>query len=95
MDPLRVTVARRGTGYIATSRVPEVMALGPTADEAAENVRLTALGLFAKGAPPTTMIVRFDEPGRSIISVQPMDKPVSPEWCLFSVVSPPGLGAPC
>jgi hypothetical protein len=88
MDPLRVSVTRRGTGYIAASLVPEVMAVGSTADQAAENVRRTALKLFDKHARPTAMIVRFDEPGRSIITVQPLEKPVSPEWCYFSVVSP-------
>ena len=82
MDPFRIRVAPLGKGYMAEAHEPLVTAMGASAEEAAENARLMAMDLmkaFASRSYPSTLIVRIDEPGRSAIAMQSMDKPFSLE----------------
>ncbi len=96
MDPLRLEVAPCAKGYSAASHAPAVTALGHSAEEAAENGRLAAIVLYAKGARPEMLIVCSTEPGHSTIVMQPIDKPVSlagvrdhmPWRYMASIISP-------
>ncbi|HEY8314636.1 MAG TPA: hypothetical protein VIG51_10775 [Candidatus Baltobacteraceae bacterium] len=77
MEPLRVRVTQLGTGYVAESYAPAITGLGSSPEEAAENARIKALAVFdafARESQPATLIVRIDEPGRSAIAMQPMEK---------------------
>lgn len=78
LNPLRIHVVPLGRGYLAESDAPVVTAMGSSAEEAAENGRLMAMALFeayGAGSHPVTLIVRIDEPGRSGIAMQPMNRP--------------------
>jgi hypothetical protein len=79
VSPLRLQVTPRGSGYVARADGSKVTALGSSASEAAENARLIAVGPAAKGNVPPMLVVRLDEPGRSIYIMQPADRPVSLE----------------
>ncbi len=82
IGPLRIRVMPLGKGYVAESESPAVTALGSSVHEAAENGRLMAMAAFEGfqyHAPPTTLIVRIDEPGRSVIAMQPLNQPFSLE----------------
>lgn len=72
MELVRIHVTRLGRGYIAESRMPEIIAMGPTAEEAAENARRQALELLGAYDQKRahTMIVRLTEPGRESIAMQ-------------------------
>jgi hypothetical protein len=87
VDSLYLVVTPRGKGYVAESRALEITALGSSTEEAAENARLMAIALFAKGPRPSSLIVRFDEPGLHTILMQRIYERVSlaplsekPEW---------------
>jgi hypothetical protein len=77
MNPLRLTVASRGKGYVAYSDLAEITAMGSTPTEAAENARLTATSAIPAPSRPTMLLVNVDEPGVSTIVLQPLDEPVS------------------
>jgi hypothetical protein len=77
MDTLRLDVSLRGKDYVAESHAPALSALGPSAEEAAENGRLMAIALFAQGTRPAMLIVCCTQPGLSTIVMQPIGKCVS------------------
>jgi hypothetical protein len=77
MAPLRLHVTPRGSGYIARADGSSVTAVGSSAAEAAENARLLAVRPGSAGELPLMLIVRLDEPGRSVFVMQPAQRPVS------------------
>ncbi len=80
MGPLRIRVAPLGKGYLAESRMPQITAMGASAEEAAENARLMAVDVFnafTNASYPSTLIVRIDEPGRNVIAMQSTLQPFS------------------
>lgn len=83
MTTVFLVVAPRGTGFVATSRLPEITALGSSAVVAAENGILAARALLGTLAILPTVVIRVDTPGRNSIIMQPIDKPV----CLDPVLT--------
>ena len=78
MGPIRVLVRQIGKGYIAESRAPQVLAVGMSAEEAAENARLMAVDVLRDllhEPAPSTLIVRIEDGVRSAIAMQPLQKP--------------------
>jgi hypothetical protein len=98
MDALYLVVTPRGKGYVAESRALEITALGSSKEEAAENARLTAIALLAKGTRPASLIVHFNEPGLHTILMQPTGERVSlaplaekPAWRYMASITSDGV----
>lgn len=71
MDLVRVHVTPLGLGYRAESRIPDITAMGTTAEEAAENARCQAVQMLRAGESDNGMlIVRVSDAGRESIAMQ-------------------------
>ena len=77
MQTLRIHVTSRDGAFVANTAEPGILAAGKTPEEAAENARLVALQKLDKSVAPAILIVRVDEPGRSMFAMQPANRPVS------------------
>lgn len=71
LDLVRIHVTPLGRGYIAESRLPDITAIGATAQEAAENARLQALEMLEPlDSGKSMLIVRVSDDGRESIAMQ-------------------------
>ncbi len=71
-----LVVTRRPSGYVATSREPEIVAMGSSAVQAAENGVLAMQAILGRTSRLPTLILRVERPGRSTIVMQALDKPI-------------------
>ena len=77
MGPFRLSVTQRGNGYVAKSDEHDITSVAKSPVDAAENARKMALLALGKAARAAVLLLRVDEPGKSTIVLQPLDRPVS------------------
>jgi hypothetical protein len=58
---------------------PHITAVGGSAEQAAENARLTAITMLSRPMRPSMVLVRIEEIESRTILMQPTDEPVSLE----------------
>jgi hypothetical protein len=86
MNMMCLTVTPRGRGYVAECTSPKVTALGASPGEALESARAMVWATAVDDERPTTAMLRFREPGREIIVLQPAGREVTDLGCGFGDV---------
>ena len=76
MNALFLEVSPHRSGYVATSRAPEVIAIGATAVAAAENALLAVRATVGGAKLPPTLIVRNHTRERSTLVLQAINAPI-------------------
>jgi hypothetical protein len=77
MGPFRLTVKQRGKRFVASSDAHDITSVAQTPADAAECARKMALAACGKEGRNAVLLLRVDEPGKSTIVLQPLDRPVA------------------